>query len=185
MNEESVISAESGASGVSIEVDILGLRGVKLGGKGESSALNFDVNAKLEEKERRSGRLVVGFVLTVGTKPSVVKFEIEGVATLKGKNPAIERLLEVDPKTKIPSLLHNVYQRVFMSTFLLATLLDTTYPPPDLLFSGEMNKPGLEEQVGWEEKKKVEEKPKEKKKKKPVKKGKAAVKRKKKKARRK
>lgn len=193
-NGESIISEESGASRVSIEVDILGLRGVKLGGKEESSALNFDVNARLEEKERRSGRLVVGFVLTVGTKPSAVKFEIEGVATLEGKNPAIERLLEVDPKTKIPLLLHKVYQQVFMSTFLLATLLDTTYPPPDLLFSGEMNKPGLEEQVEWEEReekekkeerKKEEEKPKEKKKK-PVKKGKAAaVKTKKKKTRRK
>jgi len=120
------------------------LRGVKLGGKEESSALSFDVNAKLEEKERRSGRLVVGFVLTVGTKPSVVKFEVEGMAILEGNNPAIERLLEADPKTKVPLLLHRVYQRVFTSTFLLATLLDAPYPPPDLLFSGEMGKGSLE-----------------------------------------
>jgi hypothetical protein len=118
------------------------LRGVKFGGKEEPATFSFDVNAKLEEKERKSGRLVVSFVLTVGTKPSVVKFEVEGVATLSGSNPAIEKLLEVDPETKIPLLLHRVYQRVFTSTFLLATLLDTAYPPPNLLFSGEMNKPG-------------------------------------------
>jgi len=136
------------------------LRGVKLGAKEESSALSFDVNAKLEEKERRSGRLVVSFVLTVGTKPSVVKFEVEGIATLEGKNPAIERLLEADPKTKVPLLLHRIYQRVFTSTFLLATLLDTPYPPPDLLFSGEMGKPGLEGPVELEKREeKVEEKP--------------------------
>jgi len=139
-------------SEVSIEVNILGLRGVKLGDKEESSALTFDVNAKLEEKERTSGRLVVGFVLTVGTKPSVVKFEVEGMATLEGKTPAIERLLEVDPKTKVPLLLHRVYQRVFTSTFLLATLLDTPYPPPDLLFSGEMGKASLEGPVELEKK---------------------------------
>jgi len=138
------------------------LRGVKIGGREESSALSFDVNAKLEEKERRSGRLVVGFVLTVGTKPSVVKFEVEGMAILEGKNPAIERLLEADPKTKVPLLLHRIYQRVFTSTFLLATLLDTPYPPPDLLFSSEMGKPGLEGPVEWHEGEKVEEKPKEK-----------------------
>ena len=138
------------------------MRGVKLGGGEESSALNFDVNVKLEEKERRSGTLVVGFVLTVGTKPSVAKFEVEGMATLKGKNPEIERLLEVDPKTKIPLLLHRVYQRVFTTTFLLATLLDTSYPPPDLLFSGEMNKPGLAGPVEWKEKE--GEKPEDKKK---------------------
>jgi len=149
-----------------VKVDVLGLRGVKLGGKDELSVLNFDVNAKLEEKERKSGKLVVSFVLTVGTKPSVVKFEVEGLATLEGKNPDIEKLLEVNPKTKIPLLLHRVYQRVFMSTFLLATLLGTSYPPPDLLFSGEMNKAGTEGSVEWkekEEKEKIEEKPEEKK----------------------
>jgi len=150
-------------SEVSVEVDILGLRGVKLGGKEESSALSFDVNAKLEEKERRSGRLVVSFVLTVGTKPGIVKFEVEGMAVLEGKNPEIEKLLEADPKTKVPLLLHRVYQRVFTSTFLLATLLDTPYPPPDLFFSGEMGKSGLEKPVELEKREeKVEEKPGEK-----------------------
>ena len=143
------------------------MRGVKLGGGEESSELHFDVDAKLEEKERKSGRLIVGFVLTVGTKPSVVKFEVEGLATLEGKTPAIEKLLEVNPETKIPLLLHRVYQRVFMSTFLLATLLGTSYPPPDLLFSGEMDKARKEGHVEWEakkEKEKEEEKPEEKKK---------------------
>jgi hypothetical protein len=100
-------------------------------------------------------------VLTVGTKPSVVKFEVEGLATLEGKNPDIEKLLEVNPKTKIPLLLHKVYQRVFMSTFLLATLLGTYYPPADLLSSGEMSKPGTEVPVEWKEK--TGEKPEEKK----------------------
>jgi hypothetical protein len=149
-------------SEVSVKVDVLGLRGVKLGGKEESSTLIFDVNAKLEEKERRSGRLVVNFVLTVGTKPSVVKFEVEGMAILEGKNLAIERMLEADPKTKVPLLLHRIYQQVFTSTFLLATLLDTPYPPPDLLFSGEMSKPGLERPVEWYGAEKVEGKPEEK-----------------------
>jgi hypothetical protein len=142
------------------------LRGVKLSDQEELSALIFDVNAKLEEKERKSGRRVVSFVLTVGTKPSVVKFEVEGLATLEGKNPDIEKLLEVNPETKIPLLLHRVYQHVFTSTFLLATLLGTSYPPPDLLFSGERKKAGAEGHVEWEakkEKEKAEEKPEEKK----------------------
>jgi hypothetical protein len=132
------------------------LRGAKLGGSEGSAELHFDVDAKLEEKERRSGKLVIGFTLTVSTKPSVVKFEVEGVATLEGNNPEIEKLLEVNPKTKIPLLLHSVYQRVFMSTFLLATVLGTAYPPPDLLFSGEMNKPGLQKKIEVEKKEEKE-----------------------------
>ena len=131
---------ESDGSTVSIKVDILGLRGVKLAGGAESGALKFDVSAKMEEKERKGGRLAVGFVLTVGTNPSLAKFEVEGIATLEGKNYEIQKLLEVDPKTKIPFLLHRVYQHVFMSTFVLATLLGASYPPPDLLFSGEIGK---------------------------------------------
>jgi hypothetical protein len=139
------------------------LRGVKLKDRIESPALNFDVNAKLEEKDRKSGMRVVGFVLTVGTKPSVAKFEVEGIVTLEGKNPAIEKLLEVNPENKIPLVLNRVYQRVFTSTYLLANLLDTSYPPPDMLSSGGLNKKGAEGHVEWEDKEetKPEEKPKE------------------------
>ena len=148
---------------VSVSVEITRLTGERLGENAGSTGVRFDVSAKLEEKERRSGRLVVNFVLSVGTKPSVVKFEVEGTAVLEGNNPAIERLLEADPKTKVPRLLHKVYQRVFTSTFVLATILDTPYPPPDLLFSGEMGKAGLEGPVKLEEGgEKVEEKPEEK-----------------------
>ena len=124
----------------------------------KSTPLYFDVNAKLEEKEKRSGRLVVGFILTVKTKPSVVKFNVQGLATLTGKNPAIEKLLEVDPKTKIPLILYNVYQRVFMDTYLLASLLGTVYPPPDLLFSQASGNPSSNGEVEWT-KQKREEKP--------------------------
>ena len=129
--------------------------------------MSFDVNAKLEEKDRKSGRRVVGFVLTVGTKPSVAKFEVEGIVTLEGKTPAIEKLLEVNPEKRIPLLLNRIYQSVFTSTYLLATLLDTSYPPPDMLSSGELNKSGAEGHVEWEgkEETKAAEKPKQKKKK--------------------
>ncbi len=96
----------------------------------------------------------------------MAKFEVEGIATLEGKNPDIDKLLEVNPQKKIPPLLHRVYQNVFTSTYLLATLLDTSYPPPDILSSGELNKPGAEGHVEWEgkEEKKTEENPNEKKK---------------------
>jgi hypothetical protein len=129
---------------VSVRVEISGVRGARLEGGavvGTSGSITgpvkFDVNARLEEKERRSGKIVVFFVLSVGTKPSIVKFELEGYATLTGKDEALGKMLEVDPKTGVPFVFHRVYQHSFMAIYLMATLMGTIYPPPDLLFSGE------------------------------------------------
>ena len=129
---------------VAVRVNITGVRAARTEGKeapGTPTMVNgpvkFDVSARLEEKERKAGQIIVFFVLSVGTKPSLVKFEIEGYATLTGKDEALSKMLEVDPKTGVPNVFHRVYQHSFMAIYLLATLMDTIYPPPDLLFSGE------------------------------------------------
>jgi len=125
---------------VSVRVEISSVRGSRLetGKTARSSGpVKFDVSARLEEKERRSGQIVVFFGLSVGTKPSLVKFELEGYATLIGKDEALSKMLEIDPKTGVPFVFHRVYQHSFTTIYLLATLMDTIYPPPDLLFSGE------------------------------------------------
>jgi len=129
---------------VSVRVAITGVRGARLGGRETSGAhgsvngpVKFDVSAKLEEKEHKSGQIIVFFMLSVGTKPSVVKYELEGYATLTGKEDALAKMLEVDPKNGVPFVFHRIYQHSFMAIYLLATLMDTIYPPPDLLFSGE------------------------------------------------
>jgi len=87
----------------------------------------------LEEKERKTGSFVTQFLLTVSTKPSVVKFEVEGLATLTGKTSAIDQMMEVDPKTNVPFLLYRIYQHVFESIYLLSSIMKSPYPPPDLL----------------------------------------------------
>lgn len=77
--------------------------------KGLTGAVNFDVKAKLEEKERRSEMVTVNFNLLLATKPSVAKFEVEGTATLTGKDAEINKMLEVNPETKIPHVFQKVY----------------------------------------------------------------------------
>jgi hypothetical protein len=89
----------------------------------------------LEEKERKSGEVLVNFTLSINTKPNVVKFEVGGVATVAGKDTDIKRMLEVDPETKVPLLLHRIYQQVFKAIFLLSAIVNVPHPPPDLLFS--------------------------------------------------
>ncbi len=130
---------------VAVRVGIRSLLGVKLADKVPSGeVVSFDVKARMEEKERRSGLVSIGFALTMGTKPSVVKFEVEGVATLEGANAEIDKMLEVDPETQIPFVFQRVYQNVFMSMYLLATLIDAPHPPPNLLFSGQQKLPQVQ-----------------------------------------
>jgi hypothetical protein len=122
---------------VSVLVNLTSLLGTKLSDNLGSEPVRFDLNARLEEKERRNGRVVVLFGLSVRTKPNVAKYEIEGTATLIGKEAQIEQILKVDPKSNVPFVFHRVYQHVFTAVYMLASILGTIYPPPDLLFSGE------------------------------------------------
>jgi hypothetical protein len=123
-------------SDVAVTVEVIGLRGEKMNQNDAglaSSPIKFDVNVKLEERERQSGRITVGFSLVVATKPSVVKYELDGIAILNGKDDLLGKMLETDPETKVPFLFQRVYQRIFTAIYLLGTLLDTVYPPPGLL----------------------------------------------------
>jgi hypothetical protein len=126
---------------VSITVNLTSLLGTKLGENSGSEPVRFDLNARLEERERRSGRVVVLFGLLVRTKPNVAKYEVEGIATLMGKDANIEQILKVDPKSNIPFVFHRVYQHVFTAIYMLASVLGTIYPPPDLLLSSDQTIP--------------------------------------------
>lgn len=119
---------------VAVRVKIHSLLGVRLAENvGSGEIVSFDVNARMEESERRIGQISVTFALKVGTKPSIVKYEVNGVAILQGKDEEIKKMLEVNPETQIPFVFQRVYQNVFMSMYLLATLIDAPYPPSNLL----------------------------------------------------
>jgi len=120
---------------VSVKVEITSLVGIKLNVESGAETVNFDVKARLEEKERRSQMVVVVFSLFLTTKPSIVKFEVEGTATLTGKDTEINKMLEVDPETKVPYVFQRVYQYAFTAMYLLSTILNAPPPPQDLLFS--------------------------------------------------
>jgi hypothetical protein len=123
------------------------LVGVKLDVKAKAETVNFDVKAKLEERERKSQMVVVGFRLFLATKPSIVKFEVEGAATLTGKDIEINEMLEVDPETKVPYVFQRIYQHAFTAMYLLSTILGAPPPPYDLLFSKKQGASGEEVSV--------------------------------------
>ena len=137
---------------VSVLVEITSLLATRLSEGVGSTGVRFDLSVKLEEKERRSGRVVVLFGLTVKTKPNVVKYEVDGSATLSGKDAIIDQMLRIDPKTNVPFVFHRVYQHAFTAIYMMASFLGTIYPPPDLLSSGKQGLPieetGKEQQPG-------------------------------------
>lgn len=79
--------------------------------------------------------IIVNFNLFLTTKPSFVKFEVEGTATLAGKDDEINKMLEVDPEVKVPYVFQKVYQNAFAAMYLLSTILKAPPPPHNLLFS--------------------------------------------------
>jgi hypothetical protein len=119
----------------SVKVEITSLVGVRLDVKGIAENINFNVKAKLAERERKSQMVILDFKLFLTTKPSLVKFEVEGIATLSGKDAEINKMLEVDPETKVPYVFQRIYQTAFTAMYLLSTILNVPPPPQDLLFS--------------------------------------------------
>ena len=91
------------------------------------------MNAKLEEQKRSGNQVTLNFNLLITTKPNIVKYSTTGIVTLEGSSADIQKKLEANPKTKIPQILFTVYQHVFNSIYILASILNTPYPPPDLL----------------------------------------------------
>ncbi len=126
---------------VSVLVEITSLLATRLSEGVGSTGVRFDLSVKLEEKERRSGRVLVLFGLTVKTKPNVVKYEVEGSATLSGKDGLIDQMLKIDPKTNVPFVFHRVYQHAFTAIYTMASFMGTIYPPPDLLSTGKQGLP--------------------------------------------
>jgi hypothetical protein len=95
--------------------------------------LFFDVNAKLEEQQKNNEQVDLNFTLTITTKPNVVKYNVTGVVNLEGKQADVKKKLEINPKTNIPQILFTVYQHVFKSIYMISSILNAPYPPPDLL----------------------------------------------------
>ena len=91
------------------------------------------MNAKLEEQKKSGDEVTLGFNLMITTKPNVVRYITSGSVTMEGKAADLKKKLEVNPKTKIPQILFTVYQHVFNSIYMLSSVLNTPYPPPDLL----------------------------------------------------
>lgn len=111
------------------------LEGTRIESDVNPELVKFDVDVKMDEENRTSDELVISFLLTISTKPSLVKFVAGGRATVTGGRAAFESALTVDDESGVPRVLHTIYQKVFTSVYLMASLIEAPYPPPDLIHS--------------------------------------------------
>ena len=124
------------SSEVRIDVKLLNVAGALVAdSKRENIEPSFDVNVKLEEIERGVSEAIFNFAIAMNTKPSIVRFDVNGIVRIFGDSKTVDKLLETDPDTKVPYLLKKVYQQIFISIYLLSGIIDAPHPPPDLLFS--------------------------------------------------
>jgi hypothetical protein len=107
----------------------------------------FDVDVKMDEENRTNEELTIGFLISIGTKPSIVHFEVGGKAVISGGRDAFDDALEVEEGSNVPRILPIIYQRIFTSLFVISSMLESPYPPPDLIHSPtETRELGLEVQ---------------------------------------
>lgn len=118
-----------------IRISLNRLDGTRIESGTNPNSVSFDVDVKLDEQNRTNNELSINFLLTLTTKPSLVQYEAGGVVILTGGRKVFEEALETDEMANVPKVLLRIYQKVFTSIFLMASMIDAPYPPPDLLHS--------------------------------------------------
>ena len=135
------------SSEVRIDVKLFNVAGALTGNvQRDDIEPSFDVNVKLEEVDRSTTEAAFNFAIAMNTKPSIVRFDVNGIVRVFGESKAVDKLLETDPETKVPYLLKKIYQQIFVSIFLLSGIMNAPHPPPDLLFLSVKNEAGKTEE---------------------------------------
>ncbi|UCH57032.1 MAG: hypothetical protein JSV18_06765 [Candidatus Bathyarchaeota archaeon] len=128
-----MIGTESNAGLAPIRVRINKLEGSRIEVDVNPATVTFDVDVSMDETRRTNEELTISFLLSISTKPSLVRFEAGGTAVITGGRAAFDAALEIDEETSVPKVLHHIYQHVFTSLYLIASQMGTPYPPPDLI----------------------------------------------------
>jgi hypothetical protein len=111
------------------------LEGTMINSELNPASVMFDVDVSMDEERRTNEELTINFRLSISTKPSLVKYEAAGKAYITGGRMAFDTALKMDENTSVPKILIIIYQKVFTALYLLASQLETPYPPPDLIHS--------------------------------------------------
>jgi hypothetical protein len=120
---------------VPLRVKLSKIESTRIDNNNDPEIVTFDVDVKMDELTRTNDELTISFLLMITTKPSLVNYEVGGVAIVTGGRNAFESALTIDEKSGVPRILHTIYQKVFTSVYLVASVMDAPYPPPDLIYT--------------------------------------------------
>ena len=121
-----------------IQVKILSILGSKLDAKADCfKPVKFNINANLEELEHGFSSASLGFTFVIITEPKVVKYHVQGRADIQGRAEHIKKIMIVNPSTRVPVVLYDIYQQVYAQIFVLSKMIDAPSPSPELLSNGQ------------------------------------------------
>lgn len=98
-----------------------------------SKPVRFTINTNLEENERGINKVRLKFMFMIVTDPRAVKYHLEGHTEMEGPIEHLNKALAPHPTTKVPMILHDIYQQIYPSIFMLSKIMDSTCPSPELL----------------------------------------------------
>lgn len=133
MSEQNI---KKSISNISLDLEIRSLKASKTNESQDTlSNPEFAVDVNLEETVRKQGEVALNFQLSVSTEPAAAKFEIEGIAKVRGDNKAIDDVITENEKTHVPLLISEIYSRTYSMFYILASGLDIHYPGAGLLYA--------------------------------------------------
>jgi hypothetical protein len=119
----------------SLDISILDLKASRSSKNYGVNALDFKVDAKLEEISRNSGEVALEFELKIITEPEMATFHITGQVKVQGEQKDIERILATDPDNQVPILMSEIYSQIYSVIYILAAGISVPYPAAGLLYS--------------------------------------------------
>ena len=121
-----------------IQVKILSILGSKFDAKADCfKPVKFNINANLEELEHGFSSASLGFTFVIITEPKVVKYHVQGRADIHGRAEHIKKIMIVNPSTRVPVVLYDIYQQVYAQIFVLSKMIDAPSPSSELLSTGQ------------------------------------------------
>ena len=116
-----------------VVVKVTRIQCAKLPACEKGSETVFDVNASLREASRDPGVLTLDFDIIFDTEPPIARISLAGSAIINGNEEEIRDLTDLENQDSTPEIFMRIYEKVYVTLYLLSGTIGMPYPTPGLL----------------------------------------------------